>query len=65
MKVGEWKMPQRLLCPKCNKLLIKNEDLVIDDPIVMDLAKIKETDKEIKVITCHNCKRRLRYFVDK
>ena len=58
-------MPQRLLCPKCNKLLIKNEDLVIDDPIVMDLAKIKETDKEIKVITCHNCKRRLRYFVDK
>ena len=58
-------MPQRLLCPKCNKLLIKNEDLVIDDPIVMDLARIKETDKEVKVITCHNCKRRLRYFVDK
>ena len=58
-------MPQRLLCPKCNKLLIKNEDLVIDDPIVMDLTRIKETDKEIKVITCHNCKRRLRYFVDK
>lgn len=58
-------MPQKLLCPKCNKVLIKNEDLVIDEPVIMDLERIKTTDKEIHTITCHNCKRRLRYFVDK
>lgn len=44
--------------------MIKNYDLVIDDPIIMNLDKIKETDKEIKEITCHKCKRRIRYFVD-
>lgn len=57
-------MPQRLECPMCHKILIKNEDLVIDAPVIMDLEKIKATDKEIKTIICHNCKRRLRYFVD-
>ena len=58
-------MPQKLLCPKCNKVLIKNEDLVIDEPVIMDLERIKATDKEIHTIICHNCKRRIRYFVDK
>ena len=58
-------MSQKLICPMCHKVLIKNEDLVIDDPVIMDLEKIKATDKEVKTITCHNCKRRLRYFVDK
>ena len=58
-------MPQKLICPMCGKVLIKNEDLVIDDPIIMDLNRIKSTDKPINVITCHNCKRRLRYFIDK
>jgi transcription elongation factor Elf1 len=58
-------MPQRLECPVCHKVLIKNTDLVIDEPVVMDLERIKATDKEIKTITCENCKRRLRYFVDK
>lgn len=57
-------MPQKLFCPKCNKLLIKNWDLVIDDPVVMDMARIKEKNGEIKEIVCHNCKRRLRYFVE-
>ena len=55
---------QKLYCPKCGKLLIKNTDLVIDNPIVMDLDRIKSTDKEVKTITCHNCKRRLRYYIE-
>lgn len=57
-------MAQKLYCPICQKLLIKNYDLVINEPVVMDLAQIKQTDKEIKEIVCHSCKRRLRYFVD-
>lgn len=57
-------MSQRLECPICHKVLIENEDLVIDEPVIMDLDRIKATDKDIKVIKCHNCKRRLRYFVD-
>ena len=57
-------MAQKLHCPICQKLLIKNYDLVIDEPIVMDLARIKETDKEVREIVCHSCKRRLRYFID-
>ena len=56
---------QKLYCPICGKLLIKNTDLVIDDPVVMDLDRIKSTDKKVKTITCHNCKRRLRYYIDK
>lgn len=48
----------------CYKVLIKNTDLVIDEPIIMDLEKIKNTDKEIKTITCHNCKRKIRYYID-
>lgn len=54
---------QKIFCPVCGHLLIKNFDLVIDDPVIMDLEQIKATDKEIKEITCHKCKRRLRYFV--
>lgn len=56
-------MAQKLCCPVCGKLLIKNVDLVIDNPVIMDLEKIKATDKEIKTIVCHNCKRKLRYFI--
>ena len=57
-------MAQKLICPMCRKILIKNEDLVIDNPIVMDLEKIKNTEKPVKTITCHNCKRRLRYYIE-
>lgn len=56
-------MAQKIYCPVCGNLLIKNFDLVIDDPIIMDLEQIKNTDKEINQITCHKCKRRLRYFI--
>lgn len=56
-------MAQKLLCPMCYKVLIKNTDLVIDKPIIMDLEKIKTTTKEIKTITCHNCKRKIRYYI--
>jgi hypothetical protein len=48
----------------CGKILIKNEDLVIDEPVVFDLEKVKATDKPISQITCHNCKRRIRYYID-
>ena len=58
-------MAQKLRCPMCGKLLIPNDDLVIDDEIVFDLEKIKHTDKEVRHIKCENCKRRIRYFVNK
>ena len=57
-------MAQKLRCPMCRKILIKNEDLVIDDTVVFDLEKVKTTDKPISQITCHNCKRRIRYYID-
>jgi hypothetical protein len=38
--------------------------LVVDSPVIMDLERIKATDKEVHEITCHSCKRRLRYFVE-
>lgn len=56
---------QKIYCPKCGAILIKNYDLVIDDPVIMDLERIVKTDREVKEITCHKCKRRIRYFVDK
>lgn len=49
----------------CGYIMIPNEDLVISDKVVFDLDKIKNTDKEIKTIKCQNCKRRIRYFIDK
>ena len=58
-------MAQKIYCPMCKKLLIPNDDLVIDDEIVFDMDRIKETDKQIKHIKCENCKRRIRYFVNK
>lgn len=58
-------MAQKLYCPMCHKILIKNDDLVVDEPVVMDLERIKATDKKVGEITCHNCKRRIRYFIDK
>lgn len=57
-------MAQKIYCPICNKQLIKNDDLVINDKIVFDLDKIKGTTKPIKRIVCDNCKRRLKYFID-
>ena len=57
-------MAQKLRCPMCGKILIKNEDLVIDEPVVFDLEKVKATEKPTSQITCHNCKRRIRYFID-
>lgn len=56
---------QKIHCPMCGKQLIDNEDLVIDEKVVFDLTKIKDTNKPIKRITCRNCKRRIKYFVDK
>lgn len=58
-------MAQKLYCPMCKKLLIANDDLVINEPVVFDLDRLKETDKEVKHIKCDNCKRRIRYFIDK
>lgn len=57
-------MAQKLLCPMCYKILIRNEDLVIDAPVVFDLEKVKATDKPVSQILCHNCKRRIKYFID-
>ena len=58
-------MAQKLKCPMCGYIMIPNEDLVISDKVVFDLDKIKTTNKEIKTIKCQNCKRRIRYFIDK
>ena len=60
----ERKMAQKLLCPMCHKILIRNEDLVIEKPVVFDIDKIKATEKPTSQITCHNCKRRIKYFID-
>lgn len=57
-------MAQKLYCPACHKLLIDNWDLVIDNPIIMDIDKIKGSENDIKRITCHNCKRRIKYYID-
>lgn len=57
-------MAQKLFCPVCHKLLIKNDDLVIDKPIVFDFRRIEQTDKPVKKIRCFNCKRDLKYFID-
>lgn len=57
-------MAQKLLCPMCHKILIRNEDLVIAAPVVFDLEKVKATDKPVSHIVCHNCKRRIKYFID-
>ena len=58
-------MAQKLYCPMCNKPLIENDDLVISDKVVFDLDKLKNSEKPIKHIKCNNCKRRIRYFIDK
>lgn len=49
----------------CKKLLIENDDLVVSDRVVFDLDELKNTTKQVKHIKCNNCKRRIRYFVDK
>ena len=58
-------MAQKLYCPMCNKILIENDDLVVDDKVIFDLDKLKTTEKPVKHIKCYNCKRRIRYFIDK
>lgn len=58
-------MPQKIYCPKCGELLIKNWDLVIDTPIILDIGKIKEKNEKPSEIKCEKCKRRIRYLVDK
>lgn len=55
---------QKLYCPICHKILIKNSDLVIDDIVVFDFDKIKQTNKSVNTITCHNCKRKIKYYVE-
>ena len=58
-------MPQKLYCPMCKHLLIANDDLVIDDEVVFDLGRLKTTEKDVKTIKCDNCKRRIKYFINK
>lgn len=58
-------MPQKLYCPMCKHLLISNYDLVVDDNVVFDMGKIKTTDKKVEVIKCYNCKRKIKYYIDK
>ncbi len=58
-------MAQKLRCPMCGKFLIPNYDLVTDEKVVLDLKTIKDTQREVKTIKCANCKRRIRYFIDK
>ena len=55
---------QKLTCPVCFKVLIKNEDLVTDKKVVFDFEKIKTTNKPIRKIRCFNCKRTLKYFIE-
>lgn len=57
-------MAQKLRCPMCGKILIKNEDLVTEKPVIFEIEKIKVTKKPTSQITCHNCKRRIKYFID-
>ena len=57
-------MAQKLRCPVCKELLINNPDLVVENEVVFDYEKIKKTDKPVSIIKCHNCKRRLKYFVE-
>lgn len=58
------KVAQKLYCPVCHNLLIKNDDLVIDKPVIMDIDKVVNTEKEVKTIVCHKCKRRIRYYIE-
>ena len=61
---GRGHFMQKIFCPVCHKQLIRNEDLVIDNKVVFDIERIKTTDQPIKRITCDNCKRRLKYFIE-
>lgn len=56
-------MAQKLRCPICGKILIKNFDLVTDKPVIFALEQVKMSGKPIRQITCHNCKRRIRYII--
>ena len=58
-------MAQKLYCPMCKKLLIKNSDLVTDEEVVLDLNLVKTTEKKVKCIKCENCKRKIKYFINK
>ena len=57
---------QKLYCPMCNKLLIANFDLVTSEKVCFDIAKLKLVDENlIGKIKCDNCKRRIRYYIEK
>ena len=59
-------MAQKLYCPMCNKLLIENYDLVTDRKVYFDMAKLKQVDEDlVSHIKCDNCKRRIRYYIDR
>ena len=50
----------------CNKLLIANFDLVTSEKVCFDIAKLKLVDENlIGKIKCDNCKRRIRYYIEK
>lgn len=57
-------MSQKLFCPICHNLLIKNYDLVIAEKVEFNLRKIKNSGRPIRKIRCHNCKRTLKYYID-
>lgn len=55
---------QKLFCPVCGKLLIKNVDLVTDKPVSFEIDEVKNVPKDkVGVIMCYNCKRRIKYTV--
>lgn len=55
---------QKLFCPVCGKLLIKNVDLVTDKPVSFEIDEVKNAPKDkVGVIMCYNCKRRIKYIV--
>lgn len=55
---------QVLKCPMCGGYLIKNSDLVIDEPVSFDLDEIKNAPKEkVGEIKCYRCKRRIKYII--
>lgn len=50
----------------CRALLIENFDLVTDKKVYFDMSKIKSVDENlVSHIKCPNCKRRIRYYIEK
>lgn len=55
---------QKLRCPMCGSLLIKNCDLVTDKKVEFGLDEIKAAKpEEVGKIKCYNCKRQIKYLL--